>query len=164
MRPVDCEAGIQCGQEDISRNKNRYTIFAAIASVGCLGFLASTASKFETKRDISSRNLLGEEDSETSNSPLFLQRIDNTNLLNKFMLKYGMEGASSTDSFEAVEAADEKGWAYISIYSDSSCSGTEYSIGGVVTEQCFTYYSEDDDGAAATSIRFQCLDGKIIAV
>ena len=135
-----------------------------MACIGFLGFFVSTGGKVDTKNEIITRKLLGEEDSETSNSPLFLQRIDNTNLLNKFMLKYGLEGASSADNYDGVETVDEKGWAYISIYSDSTCSGTEYSIGGVVTGQCFTYYSEDDDGAAATSIRFQCLDGTILIV
>lgn len=93
-------------------------------------------------------------------APLFLQNIDNSNLISKFLQKYNLDQASqfSLDS-TTYSSASEVGWAYIDVYGDDSCEGTLYGVGGVVAGVCLPIYA---DNGAGNSLMIDCSNGRLL--
>lgn len=82
------------------------------------------------------------------------------------MEKYGLDGKGAASTTEVLNFAGMKGWAYSTIYPHGNCAGVEYSVGGLMTGQCYALDSESkhDDLYTDTSVMFGCAEGDSVLI
>lgn len=96
-------------------------------------------------------------------APLSMQGITGSQLFATFFEKYNLLGGNEGALFETIEkdlTESSEGWAVVKLFSDSSCGGTEYAVGGIMTGVCFPVY--DDDYDSGHSFYVECESGECI--